>query len=236
MRSIIVGLTFVFFTLSALIMFRALKLPVQAPLANVPLVDLPVTDTPLAPPSADQDSSKDISSESNDPTQNLTEHRDADNAIVADLEATIAQLKDKLTTSEKTIESIKTTNIENHPRIVTVFGGQTFRSGHDVINEAAASKIEKLISEISILPNSHITIEGHTDNIPTGKLHKNNMDLSIRRAKTIANILISRGIPQERISVIGYGDTRPIDTNNTEEGRAKNRRVEVKLMFKEGGN
>jgi flagellar motor protein MotB len=236
MRSIIIGLSVVFFSLSALIMLKALELPAQTPLANIPLVDLPITNAPPTSPPADQDSSKAATSESSAPTQNPAEPQDASNAVVADLEATIAQLKDKLTVSEKTIENIKATNIENHSRTVTVFGGQTFRSGHDVINEAAASKIEKLISEISVFPNSLITIEGHTDNIPIGKLHKNNMDLSIRRAKTIANILISRGIPQERISVIGYGDTRPIDTNSTEEGRAKNRRVEVKLMFREGGN
>jgi outer membrane protein OmpA-like peptidoglycan-associated protein len=60
--------------------------------------------------------------------------------------------------------------------------------------------------------------------------------LSLRREKTIANILVSHGIPLERISVMGYGDTRPISTNNTEAGRAKNRRVEVKLMPKEGEN
>ncbi len=62
------------------------------------------------------------------------------------------------------------------------------------------------------------------------------MDLSVRRAKAIADLLIDRGIPRERITVVGYGDTRPIDTNNTEEGRSKNRRVEVKLMLKEGEN
>ncbi len=236
MRSIIIGLSLIFFTLSAIIMLRVSELPTHTPLANIPLADLPLVNTPLAHTPAYQDIPKDTSSESSDLAQNSTNNQDANSAIVTDQEATRAKLKDKLTATEKTAESIKATNIENHPRILTVFGGQTFRSGQDIINDAAASKIEKLISEISVFPNSHILIEGHTDNIPTGKLRKDNMDLSIRRAKAIENILISRGIPPERISVIGYGDTRPIDTNSTEEGRAKNRRVEVKLMLKEGGN
>ena len=231
MRFIIIGLSCVFFTLSAIITFTALDSPVRAPLANIPLTDIPLVNTPYH-----QDNPKDTSSESNDATQNLTEDQNTDSAVTKSPETSIAQLEDKPTITEKTTESIKTADIENHPRIMTIFGGQTFRSGHDIIHDAAISKIEKLISEISVFPNSLIIIEGHTDNIPTGKLHKDNMDLSVRRARTIANILISRGIPQERISVIGYGDTRPINTNTTEEGRAKNRRVEVKLMLKEGGN
>ena len=231
MRFIIIGLSFVFFTLSAIITFTALDSPVHAPLANIPLTDIPLVNTPYH-----QDNPKDTSSESNNVTKNITEDQNINSAIVKNPEAPIAQLEGKLTITEKTTESIKTADIANHPRIMTVFGGQTFRSGQDIIHDAAVSKIEKLISEISVFPNSLIIIEGHTDNIPTGKLHKDNMDLSVRRARTIANILISRGIPQERISVIGYGDTRSIDTNTTEEGRARNRRVEVKLMLKEGGN
>jgi outer membrane protein OmpA-like peptidoglycan-associated protein len=56
------------------------------------------------------------------------------------------------------------------------------------------------------------------------------MELSFLRAKAIADILVKRGISLERISVIGSGDTRPIDSNETNEGRVKNRRVEVKLI------
>ncbi len=56
------------------------------------------------------------------------------------------------------------------------------------------------------------------------------MDLSFLRAKAVAGILVKYGISPERISVTGYGDTRPIASNETDEGRAKNRRVEVKLI------
>lgn len=86
---------------------------------------------------------------------------------------------------------------------------------------------------MSLFTNASISVEGHTDSVPTGKSGINNIDLSIRRARVIANHLIERGINRDRISVIGHGDTHPIDRNDTEEGRAKNRRVEVKLMLKE---
>lgn len=241
MRSILIGLSLIFFTLSAMITFKALDLPARPPLTHTPLADSSLTDAPLTHAPSYQDTQKDAVSESNGTAKNLTETQDIDSAIVTDLMATIAQLEDKLRTTEKTIEnikaeSIKTVDAENQPRTLAVFSGRTFRPGHDVINEAAASKIEKLVNEISVFPDSHILIEGHTDNIPTGKLHSDNTDLSLRRAKTIANLLISKGIPRERISVNGYGDTRPIDTNSTEEGRARNRRVEVKLMLKQGGD
>ena len=59
------------------------------------------------------------------------------------------------------------------------------------------------------------------------------MGLSLLRARAIANILVRHGISLDRLSVVGYGDTRPIAPNNTEEGRAKNRRVEVKLIPEE---
>lgn len=242
MRSILIGLSLIFFTLSAMITFKTLELPARTPLTHTPLADKSLTDAPLAHAPSYQDGQKDVASESNDAIKNLTETQDT-SALVTDLKATIAQLEDKLRTTEKTIENIKvesiktetikTSDIENYPpRTLAVFSGRTFRPGHDVINEAAASKIEKLVNEISVFPNSHILIEGHTDNIPTGKLHSDNRNLSLRRAKTIANLLISKGIPRERISVNGYGDTRPIDTNSTEEGRARNRRVEVKLTFR----
>lgn len=225
MRSIIIGLSFIFFTLSAIVMFKALELPIKI--------------------SSYQDSWQGTASESDDAIKNLIEEienqdGDKEETVAAITDSAVTPLESKPAATEETIDgestNIKTTDTENHPRTLTVFGGQTFRPGYDAISDTAAPKIEKLISEISVFPNSLVIIEGHTDNIPTGKLHKDNMDLSVRRARTIANILISRGIPQERISAVGYGDTRPIDTNSTEEGRARNRRVEVKLMLKEGEN
>jgi flagellar motor protein MotB len=82
-------------------------------------------------------------------------------------------------------------------------------------------------------PDNRVVIEGHTDNIPIrrspGKRYLDNMELSFLRAKAVASILVKNGISPERISVVGYGDSRPIDSNETVSGRINNRRVEVKL-------
>ncbi len=217
MRVIITGLSIIFFTLSAIITIKAQGLPVQK--------------TPY------QDNLEEITSESSNIIKKLAEDQEANRVIVADLQATIIQLEDKLKTKEQVPGSIKPPDVGNNtPRILAVFDGETFRPGKIAVNEVALSTIEGFVDEISAAQGSRVIIEGHTDNIPTGKLNVDNMVLSLRRAKAIANILISNGISPDRISVAGYGDTQPIDSNDTEEGRAKNRRVEVKLGPKEGQN
>lgn len=240
MRFLIIGLAFIFLTLSALIVYRAFKLPTQVPVTHSPLPASPLAEEPVIQEPMDQSKSETLSTESALPPDNSSvepiESPDTTSADAASQELNVAELETQVTAPEKTADNGKSAENNYSPRILTVFSGQTFRSGHAVINDAAASKIEKLINEISVFPNSQIIIEGHTDNIPTGKSHKSNMDLSVQRAKAIADILISRGISPESISVVGYGDTRPIDTNKTEAGRANNRRVEVKLMLKKGDN
>ncbi|MBI4646156.1 MAG: OmpA family protein, partial [Bacteroidia bacterium] len=73
-----------------------------------------------------------------------------------------------------------------------------------------------------------IDIAGHTDNIGDAKI---NLKLSQDRANAVAKYLLSKGVPAEQIISNGYGDTKPIVPNDTEEGRQKNRRVEFKIVF-----
>ncbi len=80
-----------------------------------------------------------------------------------------------------------------------------------------------------LVDNSRLKIEisGHTDNV--GSLQYN-MELSRKRARSVYNYLIDKGIDPERLSYEGYGESDPIATNETEEGRAKNRRTEIKIL------
>ncbi|MGZ4955310.1 MAG: OmpA family protein [Methylobacter sp.] len=214
MRFLIIGLSIIFFSLSTIITFKALEIPDHN--------------------TSYQDNRKDETSELNNVIKRLTEDQEANKAIVANLQATVSQLEDKLKTKQEVIENIKTADTDNNkPKTLAVFGGGTFSSGKIALNDVALSTIENFVGEISSSQDSRVIIEGHTDNIPTGKQNVDNMDLSLRRARAIANILVSHGVSPDRISAIGYGDAHPIDSNDTEEGRAKNRRVEVKLMPKE---
>jgi outer membrane protein OmpA-like peptidoglycan-associated protein len=114
-----------------------------------------------------------------------------------------------------------------------------FRPNNFVINDKTTKLIQQSSQYIlSLPPNYCVIVEGHTDNIPIKTtsekcLIKDNISLSLIRAKTIAGIFEKEGISSKRISAIGYGDSRPIASNNTVKGRAKNRRVVVRLIPEE---
>ena len=73
-----------------------------------------------------------------------------------------------------------------------------------------------------------ITIEGHTDNVPIATVQfPSNWELSAVRATTVLRLFNERGVGAERLTAIGYGETRPVETNITAEGRARNRRVSI---------
>ena len=73
----------------------------------------------------------------------------------------------------------------------------------------------------------NIELTGHTDNTGT---EESNMDLGMRRAKAIQNILIAKGVDKNLISIESKGETKPVATNDTEAGRHQNRRVELRLI------
>ena len=106
-----------------------------------------------------------------------------------------------------------------------------FDSGEAVIKDSAVSAVEKVASAILKLPNQ-IRLEGHTDNLPIHNAHFNdNWSLSSARSIAILHMLNEKfGVPEGRMAVSGYADVAPIASNDTEEGRAKNRRVDVIIL------
>ncbi|MFH2143620.1 MAG: OmpA family protein [Bacteroidota bacterium] len=91
------------------------------------------------------------------------------------------------------------------------------------------TELNKLLSFMNKYPEMEIEISGHTSNTGTPE---HNLDLSNRRAKAVADFLIEKGIVENRIKSLGYGLTKPIASNETKEGRSKNRRVEFKIIRK----
>jgi chemotaxis protein MotB len=85
------------------------------------------------------------------------------------------------------------------------------------------------------VPNP-VRLEGHTDAMPIRTLRfRSNWELSTARSIALMEILSNRfGVPHERMSVAGYADTAPIDSNDTPEGRAHNRRVDIVLLNEQG--
>ena len=92
------------------------------------------------------------------------------------------------------------------------------------------TNLQQLASSLDKYPNSDILIVGHTDSVGTDAY---NMDLSQRRAQAASAYLQSLGVPASRLQTAGRGESEPIATNDTDEGRQRNRRVEIAIYASE---
>ncbi|WP_143961404.1 OmpA family protein [Litoribacter populi] len=101
------------------------------------------------------------------------------------------------------------------------------RGTADLTDVSSLENVRKLASFMKENPELKVRIEGHTDNLGDPQLNK---ELSMSRASMIRNLLIDAGVKFERIRVSGWGGTKPISENQTEEGRNKNRRVEMVIL------
>ncbi|MCR9142978.1 MAG: OmpA family protein [bacterium] len=97
------------------------------------------------------------------------------------------------------------------------------RDGHKSIREIAA-----VLAEV---PDRKYQVEGHTDDWPIQTVrYRNNWELAAARAITVVRTMIDTGLAPERVSAAGYGDTRPVGDNETQDGRAQNRRIEIVIV------
>ncbi len=99
-------------------------------------------------------------------------------------------------------------------------------ASHELLPESV-NELNRLIRLLEQNPGMHIEISGHTDNVGS---YDYNKTLSQNRALSVYNYLTENGIDPDRLSYVGYADTRPVSTNETEEGRAQNRRTEFKVV------
>lgn len=104
-----------------------------------------------------------------------------------------------------------------------------FNTNSSVITERAKESIRELVKTINKYGQPNVQIQGHTDATGTAEYNK---WLSDKRAVSVKTFVTSAGVSADRIQTMGYGDTKPVAPNNTPEGRAKNRRVEVIIIKK----
>jgi OOP family OmpA-OmpF porin len=120
----------------------------------------------------------------------------------------------------------------NCETLVTITLNVEFDTNKAVVKDQYRNEIKKVADFMKKYPNTTAVIEGHTDNVDTAEYNKK---LSDERANSVRQYLINNfGIKASRLSAVGYGLTRPIASNSTEEGRQKNRRVQavIKAMKK----
>lgn len=102
-----------------------------------------------------------------------------------------------------------------------------FEVNKSALKESSYPTLDEIADALKVQPGLNIEIQGHTDS--TGN-HDYNVGLSHKRAQSVRAYLISKGVDSSRMTSIGYGPDRPVASNTTKEGRARNRRVEIKPL------
>jgi chemotaxis protein MotB len=162
-------------------------------------------------------------------------------------EKRVKELSDVLNKKDSTVKALKTTisdallgfrekglsvSIKNGKVYVSVEDKLLFQSGKYNLNTDGRDALLQLAAVLSQKQDVNIMVEGHTDNVPYkgNAILKDNLDLSAKRATEVARILTTDGkIDPVRVIAAGRGDTQPVASNDTPEGRAKNRRTEIIL-------
>jgi chemotaxis protein MotB len=130
---------------------------------------------------------------------------------------------------------IKQGKIEVHlePRglVVSLRQATFFPSGGDSVDPQTFSSVEKIATTLRGLPNP-VRLEGHTDSVPIHTARfRSNWELSAARSIAMMELLSDRfGISRQRLAIAGYADTSPAESNDTQEGRAHNRRVDMVIL------
>lgn len=147
----------------------------------------------------------------------------------------VEQRQKMKTVAKDIMEALQPLVAQGKVRLLETSRGVTIEINDSVLFPAGQAKLQpasmsamKAIADVLARADFPITIEGHTDNLPINTAQfPSNWELSALRATTVLRLFNDNGVGAERLTAIGYGDTRPVETNTTAEGRARNRRVSI---------
>ncbi|AIF46594.1 OmpA/MotB family protein [Dyella japonica] len=135
------------------------------------------------------------------------------------------QLSSKLSKDEATIQQL------NGELKVTVVNQVLFAEGGYALNGTGEKTLDKIAPTLATLSKQRVAVEAFTDNVPIGEALKarfpSNVELSSARADEVVRYLGKKGVPDRLMSAQGFGERHPVASNDTAEGRAQNRRVEI---------
>ena len=163
-----------------------------------------------------------LSAEEAGQARRLAETR-ASEAEYARLEADLAS--QQITSLTRQLENLQLRETESG--VVVTLGDVLFASGQTTLVEGGRSSLEEVVDLLQTEPDKKIRVEGHTDSLGDAEA---NLLLSELRAKAVLEALVSLGVASDRISSLGMGEDFPIASNEDEDGRARNRRVDVILL------
>jgi outer membrane protein OmpA-like peptidoglycan-associated protein len=117
--------------------------------------------------------------------------------------------------------------------ILSMPSGITFATGSATVQPQFRPTLDQVSDVLRQYDQTYVDVYGHTDSVGSDAM---NQALSERRATSVADYLTSHGVQSARLGTRGFGETQPVASNDTEEGRAQNRRVEIKLVpVQQGG-
>lgn len=102
-----------------------------------------------------------------------------------------------------------------------------FSPGNSALNARARESLDQLVARLATHPDVELSIEGHTDNRGSAA---ENLDLSKKRVMSVVRYLVVKGVDGRRLRPYGYGESRPLFSNATEDGRRRNRRIAVSVF------
>jgi outer membrane protein OmpA-like peptidoglycan-associated protein len=135
-----------------------------------------------------------------------------------------AEAEKKLAAAMASLTEIAKVKEESRGMVITLSGAVLFATGKSELLPIAQDKLSEVAKALKDQGYQSILVEGHTDS--QGSADKNQV-LSLQRADSVRTYLVSQGIPSDKIRSAGLGSSRPVAENNTAEGRANNRRVEI---------
>ena len=150
-----------------------------------------------------------------------------------DKKAQIAEDELKVALREEIGQGLVDVEREDDKVIITVGSGGAFASGSADLTPQAV-EIMNRIAEVNAEGTSDIKVSGHTDDVPLifGSNYRDNWDLAAARSASVVQAFATNGtISEDRLEAISYGESRPVESNDTAAGRAKNRRIEIEINY-----
>jgi chemotaxis protein MotB len=160
-------------------------------------------------------------------------------AALADLAKRKAEADARLTEYKGLLDRFKTlidagklkVTIVDGRMVVALASDVLFASGSARLSEDGKASIAEVATVLASIPSRKFQIEGHTDNVPIKSAqYPSNWELAAARAITVLKTMLDAGMPPERISAASYGESKPAQPNDTVEGRAANRRIEIVVV------
>ncbi len=156
----------------------------------------------------------------------------ANELLVRELDEAIRSLKQDHSVQLAEFE-LQISEIHSDFYVITVANDILFDSGSAALTNEGKQALTLIFDTLIAHGDRLISLEGHTDNVPItanlATIYPTNWELSAARATSAARFLIGKGLPAESVRAVAFGETRPIDTNENEAGRTRNRRLEILL-------